>query len=80
MGKNGDDLEQEQLEFARGTGNKLIAGSGIITVERYYLKAMNCPHHHRIFAAEPRSYRDCRCAWRSTAPAIATSRGASCSA
>jgi threonyl-tRNA synthetase len=27
-------------------------------VERYYLKAMNCPHHHRIFAAQPRSYRD----------------------
>jgi threonyl-tRNA synthetase len=26
--------------------------------ENYYLKAMNCPHHHRIFAAEPRSYRD----------------------
>jgi len=26
--------------------------------ERYYLKAMNCPHHHRIFAAQPRSYRD----------------------
>jgi threonyl-tRNA synthetase len=26
--------------------------------ERYFLKAMNCPHHHRIFAAEPRSYRD----------------------
>ena len=24
----------------------------------YHLKAMNCPHHHRIFAAEPRSYRD----------------------
>jgi threonyl-tRNA synthetase len=28
------------------------------TVERYYLKAMNCPHHHRVFAAEPHSYRD----------------------
>jgi threonyl-tRNA synthetase len=27
-------------------------------IENYYLKAMNCPHHHRIFAAEPRSYRD----------------------
>jgi threonyl-tRNA synthetase len=27
-------------------------------VEKYYLKAMNCPHHHRIYAAEPRSYRD----------------------
>jgi threonyl-tRNA synthetase len=26
--------------------------------ENFYLKAMNCPHHHRIFAAEPRSYRD----------------------
>ncbi len=26
--------------------------------DRYYLKAMNCPHHHRIFAAQPRSYRD----------------------
>jgi threonyl-tRNA synthetase len=27
-------------------------------VERYYLKAMNCPHHHKIFGAVPRSYRD----------------------
>ena len=26
--------------------------------DRYYLKAMNCPHHHKIFAALPRSYRD----------------------
>ncbi|OGB74877.1 threonine--tRNA ligase [candidate division Kazan bacterium RIFCSPHIGHO2_01_FULL_49_10] len=25
---------------------------------KYYLKAMNCPHHHKIFAAMPRSYRD----------------------
>jgi len=25
---------------------------------RYYLKAMNCPHHHKMFAALPRSYRD----------------------
>jgi threonyl-tRNA synthetase len=24
----------------------------------YYLKAMNCPHHHKMFAALPRSYRD----------------------
>jgi threonyl-tRNA synthetase len=28
------------------------------TIDRYYLKPMNCPHHHRIFAARPRSYRD----------------------
>src|SRR5260370_42163584 len=26
--------------------------------DRYYLKAMNCPHHHKLFAAVPRSYRD----------------------
>jgi threonyl-tRNA synthetase len=26
--------------------------------EKYYLKAMNCPHHHKMFAALPRSYRD----------------------
>jgi threonyl-tRNA synthetase len=26
--------------------------------ETYYLKAMNCPHHHKIFDTEPRSYRD----------------------
>jgi threonyl-tRNA synthetase len=25
---------------------------------RYYLKAMNCPHHHKIYDALPRSYRD----------------------
>jgi len=25
---------------------------------KYYLKAMNCPHHHKIYAAEPRSYKD----------------------
>ena len=32
--------------------------AGLEAGELYYLKAMNCPHHHRIFAAEPRSYRD----------------------
>jgi threonyl-tRNA synthetase len=26
--------------------------------ERYYLKAMNCPHHHKLYDAIPRSYRD----------------------
>ena len=24
----------------------------------YYVKPMNCPHHHKIFSASPRSYRD----------------------
>lgn len=26
--------------------------------ENYYLKPMNCPHHHKIFASRMRSYRD----------------------
>lgn len=25
---------------------------------KYYLKAMNCPHHHKIFGSRMRSYRD----------------------
>ncbi|MBV9619014.1 MAG: threonine--tRNA ligase [Verrucomicrobia bacterium] len=29
-----------------------------VSAVRYYLKAMNCPHHHKLFAAVPRSYRD----------------------
>lgn len=26
--------------------------------ERYFLKPMNCPHHHRIYSSRKRSYRD----------------------
>ena len=26
--------------------------------EKFYLKAMNCPHHHKIFDAEPKSYKE----------------------
>jgi threonyl-tRNA synthetase len=29
-----------------------------LRITKYYLKAMNCPHHHKLFAAIPRSYRD----------------------
>ncbi len=31
---------------------------GELDADRYYLKAMNCPHHHKLFGAVPRSYRD----------------------
>ena len=33
-------------------------GDADIVALRYYLKSMNCPHHHKMFAALPRSYRD----------------------
>ncbi len=26
--------------------------------DKYYLKAMNCPHHHKMFRAVPKTYRD----------------------
>jgi threonyl-tRNA synthetase len=45
-----ENIDQDKLKKV----DQLIDSIG----DRYYLKAMNCPHHHRIFAAEPRSYRD----------------------
>ncbi|MDP6374885.1 MAG: threonine--tRNA ligase [Pseudomonadales bacterium] len=29
-----------------------------VVKEAYRLRPMNCPHHHKVFAAQPRSYRD----------------------
>jgi threonyl-tRNA synthetase len=47
-------LEQNKLDLVGISEER----DKILSQNRYYLKAMNCPHHHRIFAAEPRSYRD----------------------
>jgi len=33
-------------------------GDGADVKDAYALRPMNCPHHHRVFTAEPRSYRD----------------------
>ena len=32
--------------------------SGEAVRESYTLRPMNCPHHHKVYAARPRSYRD----------------------
>jgi threonyl-tRNA synthetase len=49
-------------EFNRMAVNNLVPtlmmAQGAPVEDRYYLKAMNCPHHHKLFAAVPRSYRD----------------------
>ena len=45
----------EGLSFRGSEVEKLITNKG---GDNYYLKAMNCPHHHKMFAALPRSYRD----------------------
>jgi len=54
--RNKEKDEDKRLEFAAKCDAAMQ--EQMLLGERYYLKAMNCPHHHRIFAAEPRSYRD----------------------
>jgi threonyl-tRNA synthetase len=58
VGNHAGEISQEHLtllENLRDTTKELFQ---LPLAESYYLKAMNCPHHHRIFAAEPHSYRD----------------------
>jgi threonyl-tRNA synthetase len=63
------ELEDRLPSLSRPTGFQPVEESdrqdadrpsqaGSPTSDRYYLKAMNCPHHHKLFAAVPRSYRD----------------------
>jgi threonyl-tRNA synthetase len=49
------EVEDHAEEHAEGEGE---AGEGTRVKERYVLRPMNCPHHHRVFSARPRSYRD----------------------
>jgi threonyl-tRNA synthetase len=42
----------DEYDSVQGALNKLPRP------DNYYLKAMNCPHHHKLFAALPRSYRE----------------------
>ncbi|MFT7653114.1 MAG: threonyl-tRNA synthetase, partial [Candidatus Azotimanducaceae bacterium] len=44
-------------EVAAGEGEGEGEGERRVK-EAYRLRPMNCPHHHKIFAAQPRSYRD----------------------
>jgi threonyl-tRNA synthetase len=45
----------ELTEGEKASHDKIEPNSN---TSKYYLRAMNCPHHHRVFSAEPRSYRD----------------------
>jgi threonyl-tRNA synthetase len=49
---------REQDEQLVSTRVKRLEQLGRKLGDRYYLRAMNCPHHHKLFAALPRSYRD----------------------
>ncbi len=47
-----DALKREESNEDGSTHRRVGAST------KYYLKPMNCPHHHKLFAAVPRSYRD----------------------
>jgi threonyl-tRNA synthetase len=53
-----ENLKENLKHFSEIEVRRLIWKASMAEPDRYYLKAMNCPHHHRIYAAEPRSYRD----------------------
>jgi threonyl-tRNA synthetase len=49
------DLTPEKID---AVFDKLLKAREDMPQDRYYLKSMNCPHHHKIFDAVPRSYKD----------------------
>ncbi len=55
---SGGYVSQEQQEWARDKQKAKEELAKLPKPELYYLKAMNCPHHHKLFGAVPRSYRD----------------------
>ena len=56
----GQKLAERKIEAAAGmkTRNQQMIGELLSENDGYLLKPMNCPHHIRIYASEPRSYRD----------------------
>jgi threonyl-tRNA synthetase len=56
-----ESLERTSNDLRQVTGQIASLSSTVdakLTQQRYYLKAMNCPHHHKLYDAIPRSYRD----------------------
>jgi threonyl-tRNA synthetase len=47
-----------QLAKEGASCGELANRMGLGEIEGYLLKPMNCPHHMKIYASEPRSYRD----------------------
>jgi len=54
----GEELVDKLHRLETFAGLDMLFGTFRRGTHRYYLKAMNCPHHHKLFAALPRSYRD----------------------
>jgi threonyl-tRNA synthetase len=58
LGSRSLEEAEKIAEHVRELGLTHLIKQGLERADRYYLKAMNCPHHHKLFAALPRSYRD----------------------
>ena len=60
--KHLNELPSDARESVHEVATRFLVANMFVerygTADRYYLKAMNCPHHHKLFAAVPRSYRD----------------------
>ena len=59
--KRDDDQgsEAENVQRLRvGSSIRLHDGTQLTISDAYRLRPMNCPHHHRVFASSPRSYRE----------------------
>jgi threonyl-tRNA synthetase len=56
--KTKQDGKAQILKFKESVERLRAERETILVRNRMYLKAMNCPHHHKLFAAVPRSYRD----------------------
>ncbi|HWB58182.1 MAG TPA: threonine--tRNA ligase [Chthoniobacteraceae bacterium] len=52
------EATQEQKEWFEKQAKAKSALASFPPPDLYYLKAMNCPHHHKLFGAVQRSYRD----------------------
>ena len=52
-----EDLYQASGHWAK-FGDELFLVKSQETKDKFVLKPMNCPHHTRIYASQPRSYRD----------------------
>jgi threonyl-tRNA synthetase len=53
-----EEIQKGVREYGKKRILALLQSTLTSKTERYYLKAMNCPHHHKLYAAVPRSYRD----------------------
>jgi threonyl-tRNA synthetase len=51
------EMTSEKIDELLDKAQAILKGEDL-EADRYYLKAMNCPHHHKLFGAVPRSYRD----------------------